>query len=231
MSLIELKNITKIYKDGTRDFFALNDINLNIEKGDMIAVMGPSGSGKSTLLNIIGCMDSASKGKYVLDKNEINKIDKSKLWKTRGRYIGFIFQYFALIKEYSVIDNVILPLAYANVPSSKRKTMAREVLKNVGLEGYDKKRPSMLSGGQQQRVAIARAIVNKPDIILADEPTGALDQETGKEIMELLVKINKEENNTIIIVTHDKNIASYCHKVINIKDGKIIENTNIECKI
>lgn len=231
MSLIELKNITKIYKDGTRDFFALNDINLNIEKGDMIAVMGPSGSGKSTLLNIIGCMDSASKGKYVLDKNEINKIDKSKLWKTRGKYIGFIFQYFALIKEYSVIDNVILPLTYANVPSSKRKTMAREVLKNVGLEGYDKKRPSMLSGGQQQRVAIARAIVNKPDIILADEPTGALDQETGKEIMELLVKINKEENNTIIIVTHDKNIASYCHKVINIKDGKIIENTNIECKI
>lgn len=231
MSLIELNNITKIYKDGTRDFFALNDINLNIEKGDMIAIMGPSGSGKSTLLNIIGCMDSASKGKYVLDKNEINKIDKSKLWKTRGRYIGFIFQYFALIKEYSVIDNVILPLTYANVPSSKRKTMAREVLKNVGLEGYDKKRPSMLSGGQQQRVAIARAIVNKPDIILADEPTGALDQETGKEIMELLVKINKEENNTIIIVTHDKNIASYCHKVINIKDGKIIENTNIECKI
>ncbi len=225
MALIQLEGISKIYKDGQTNLSALYKVDLNIEKGEMVAVMGPSGAGKSTLLNILGCMDNFSEGEYILDENKISQIPSYELWKVRNKYIGFVFQYFALIKEYSIVDNVSLPLMYANIPYRKRKTLSAETLRNVGLGDIINKKPSQLSGGQQQRVAIARAIVNNPEIILADEPTGSLDQNTGEDIMNLLVNINKTYNKTVIIVTHDPKVSSYCNRVLTLKDGRIVADT------
>ena len=221
MPLIKLNTITKVYGTGEAETKALNGINLEIEKGESLAIMGPSGSGKSTLLNILGCIDIPTSGEYYLDNNIVSSLKGQNLAKIRNTKIGFIFQYFALLNEYSIIDNVQIPLNYRKISSREKRKLAIEYLDKVNLTGYTKKRPSQLSGGQQQRVAIARALVGNPDIILADEPTGALDEKNGQDIMNLLMSINAS-GKTVIIITHDSKIASYCKRKIVIKDGKII---------
>jgi len=228
MSLIELKDLNKEYSNGEISTYALKNVNLKIYDGDMIAIMGPSGAGKSTLLNILGCLDKHSSGMYVLRGKKIDDFSKKELSKVRNREIGFIFQNFALIPEYTVRENLELPLLYKNNSCNKRDKLNKKqrmniiekALKNVLIPNLIDKKPSHLSGGQQQRVAIARALINNPNIILADEPTGALDQKTGQEIMNLLKKINKC-GKTIIIVTHDSSIASYCDKRIEVIDGVV----------
>lgn len=222
MSIIELKNIKKEYGEKDFKFTAIDNINLSVEKGDFIAIMGPSGSGKSTLLNIIGCMDQLTKGEYYLNGRLINDLSNKELSKVRNSIISFVFQDFALMKEYNVYDNVELPLSYRNLSNKQKKQMVIRQLELLGIKDQIKKKPSELSGGQQQRVAIARALVSDGEIILADEPTGALDSQTGMEIMNILSEINKM-GKTIIIVTHDEKVASYCNKKIIIKNGKIIQ--------
>lgn len=223
MSIIDLSGISKIYKQGENKFKALDNISLKVNEGEMIAVMGPSGSGKSTLLNIIGCMDTASVGEYHLNDIDIGKLDNKKVAKIRNRYVGFIFQYFALMKDYSVLDNVEIPLIFRKMKKKERREICTEFLDKLGIKAHIKKRPPQLSGGEQQRVAIARALVTKCPLIIADEPTGALDQKTGRYIMDILSKINKE-GKTIIIATHDANVASYCKRKIVIEDGKIVSD-------
>ncbi|MDT8718375.1 ABC transporter ATP-binding protein [Clostridium sp. 19966] len=220
MSYIKLKNISKIYGKKPNEFFALNSINLEIHEGEMTAIMGPSGSGKSTLLNMLGCMDVPTSGEYILNGINLTKTPSSRLNKMRNEYIGFVFQYFALIKDYSAIDNVMLPLKFRRMSYKERKSKACEFLDKVGLSSHAKKTPKELSGGQQQRVAIARALVTNPKLILADEPTGNLDSNTGKEILELMTSLN-QSGQTIVIVTHDISVASKCHSTINIIDGQI----------
>lgn len=221
MSIIELKNIKKEYGKKDFKFTAIDNINLSVEKGDFIAIMGPSGSGKSTLLNIIGCMDQVTKGEYYLNGKLINTLNNKELSKIRNSTISFVFQDFALMKEYNVYDNVELPLSYRSLSNKQKRQMVIKQLDALGIKDQIKKKPSELSGGQQQRVAIARALVSDGEIILADEPTGALDSKTGMEIMDIFKKINKQ-GKTIIIVTHDEKVASYCNKKIIIKDGRII---------
>ncbi|MGN0143685.1 MAG: ABC transporter ATP-binding protein [Clostridium sp.] len=221
MSIIELKNIKKEYGKKNFKFTAIDNINLSVEKGDFIAIMGPSGAGKSTLLNIIGCMDQVTEGEYYLNGKLINELNNKELSKVRNSTISFVFQDFALMKEYNVYDNVELPLSYRNLSNKQKKQMVIKQLEALGIKDQIKKKPSELSGGQQQRVAIARALVSDGEIILADEPTGALDSKTGMEIMNILSEINKK-GKTIIIVTHDEKVASYCNKKIIIKDGRII---------
>lgn len=223
MSYIKLIDIKKQYGKGNHIFFAINNLNLEIEKGEMIAIMGPSGAGKSTLLNILGCIDTPTSGSYILSNQNIESCKNKELCKLRNKKFGFVFQYFALLKEYNVLDNVLLPLASSKLSRKAKRTKAIDYLKRFGVEDQAYKKVSELSGGQQQRVAIARALINEPDIILADEPTGALDQSTGKEIMEELCRINKT-GKTIIIVTHDYNVASYCHRTVRIIDGRIEES-------
>lgn len=225
MSLIELKNIKKVYDEKAKNFIALNNINLRIEKGDFIAIMGQSGAGKSTLLNIIGCMDSYSEGEYYLDNKLIKGLSNKELSKIRNEKVSFVFQNFALMKDYNVYDNVELPLTNRNMSQKARKELVIKYLKKLGIEEHIKKKPSKLSGGQQQRVAIARALVSNADIILADEPTGALDKKNSIELMNLISDINKE-GKTIIIVTHDEKVAAYCKKRIIIEDGNIKEYIN-----
>lgn len=228
MSLISMVRISKRYGNGETLTIALNNINLDIEKGSMIAVMGTSGSGKSTLLNILGCLDTPSEGKYFLDGLQVSDLSKYELAKIRNQKIGFVFQQFALLNEYTALENVQMPIVYSNffkgfkekIPSRKIRELAVKKLTDVGLDKHLNKRPSQLSGGQQQRVAIARALINNPEIILADEPTGALDSSTSKEIIGILKELNKN-GKTIIIITHDSNVATNCKKIINIKDGMI----------
>lgn len=221
MNIIDIKDVTKIYGKGEGVTKALDNINLYIEEGELVAIMGPSGSGKSTLLNIIGCIDTPSKGKYYLNEKPIEDFDQRKLAKIRNEKIGFIYQNFNLLYDYSVIDNVILPLTYSNNKKHMKKR-GLDILKRVGLDSHISKKPSMLSGGQKQRVAIARALVNNPDIILADEPTGSLDTASGENIMEILKEINKD-GKTVIIVTHDINIAYKCDRIIKVVDGKVLK--------
>ncbi len=226
MNIISMQNITKKYGDKQNTTYALNDVSLEIEKGEMIAIMGPSGSGKTTLLNILGCLDSETSGKYYLDGVLTKSINKNKLAKIRNTKIGFVFQQFALLQGYTALENLELPLLYGNffrslkykMSESDRKKLALKYLDSVGLLKYADKKPSELSGGQQQRVAIARALICNPSIILADEPTGALDQKTGIDIINILTEINKV-GKTVIIVTHDQRIASYCHRTIMVQDG------------
>ncbi|MFX0549572.1 ABC transporter ATP-binding protein [Hathewaya histolytica] len=220
MSLIELKDINKIYGFGDSRIEALKNIDLNIEKGDMIAIMGASGSGKSTLLNILGCLDKPNSGSYLLDGKEVSKLTKNEQASLRGNFFGFIVQYFALIEDYSVFENVKIPLDYTKISKKEKKERIIKLLKNLSIEDKISRNPNQLSGGQNQRVAIARALVNNPQVILADEPTGALDTKTSEEVMEIFKNINKE-GKTIIIVTHDSTIASQCQKIIHIKDGEI----------
>ncbi|MGL5650040.1 MAG: ABC transporter ATP-binding protein [Clostridium sp.] len=222
MEIIKLVNINKIYGKGTdAETVALKEVNLTIEEGDFIAIIGPSGSGKSTLLNLLGCIDNPSSGSYFLKGKDVSSLKGKELAKIRNEEFGFIFQNFNLLYDYNLIDNVALPLEYSKKKVSKI-TAATDMLKSLGLLAHKLKTPKELSGGQKQRVAIGRALINEPQIILADEPTGALDQKTGVEVLEMLKNIN-EDGKTVIIITHDINIAKQCKKMIKIEDGLLEE--------
>ena len=218
--LIDLKNVSKSYRNGDQELQVLKDVHLEVEEGEFVAIMGPSGSGKSTLMNIIGMLDRPTSGEYYLEGEEVAKLSEKKLAKVRNQQIGFVFQQFFLLSKLNALQNVELPLIYAGVSQSKRKALAEQYLKKVELETRMHHLPSELSGGQKQRVAIARALVNHPSIILADEPTGALDTKTGEQIMELLTELNRE-GKTIIRVTHEPEIAAFAKRQIVIRDGVI----------
>ena len=220
--LLELKNIYKNYIQGTMEVPVLKDINLCVEEGEYVAIMGPSGSGKSTLMNIIGCIDKPTSGTYLLDDVEIEKCKDKELAAVRNQKIGFVFQNFNLLPRQSALDNVALPLQYAKVPIKKRKQKAKEMLEMVDLADRVNFKPTQLSGGQKQRVAIARAMVADPKILLADEPTGALDSKSGLQVMELFDTLHKQ-GVTIIMITHSDEIASYADRVVKIIDGELYE--------
>ncbi|MDQ0151050.1 ABC transporter ATP-binding protein [Eubacterium multiforme] len=217
---ILLENVSKVYGKKENEFKALKDINLKIEEGEFIAIMGASGSGKTTLLNIIGCIDELTYGKYLLDNEDCSNKSFDELAKIRNEKIAFIFQNFALIKELTVKENIMLPLEYRKGKKNYNINL-NNYLEVLGLKEILNKKVSKLSGGQQQRVAIMRSLVQGAEIILADEPTGALDEDNGKKIMDILLELNKKEKKTILIVTHNPSIAKYCNRTINIKDGQI----------
>ena len=225
--LIKLTNINKSYRNGDQELRVLKDIDLEVEEGEFLAIMGPSGSGKSTLMNIIGLLDLSSSGNYWLEGEEVSQLSEKKLASVRNDQIGFVFQQFFLLSKLNALQNVELPLIYAGVPSAKRKKLAKQYLEKVELAERMTHLPSELSGGQKQRVAIARALVNTPAIILADEPTGALDTKTGQQIMELLIELNNE-GKTIIMVTHEPEIAAYAKRTIVLRDGVITEDRRRE---
>lgn len=225
--LIKLTQINKSYKNGDQELRVLKDIDLEVEEGEFLAIMGPSGSGKSTLMNIIGLLDRSSSGNYWLEGEEVSQLSEKKLAQVRNDQIGFVFQQFFLLAKLNALQNVELPLIYAGVPSNQRKKMAKRYLEKVELAERMDHLPSELSGGQKQRVAIARALVNSPAIILADEPTGALDTKTGQQIMELLTELNNE-GKTIIMVTHEPEIAAYAKRKIVLRDGVITEDRRRE---
>ncbi|WP_238883489.1 ABC transporter ATP-binding protein [Clostridium sp. YIM B02551] len=229
IEVIKMKNINKAYPMGSSEFIALDDVNLTITKGEYVAIVGPSGAGKSTLMNIIGCLDTATKGDYFLDGLDTRCSD-SKLAEIRNKKIGFIFQNYNLLPKLSVLENVELPLVYLGLSNSKIKEKSLVALKKVGLESHLKHKPTELSGGQKQRVAIARALVTEPQIILADEPTGALDSKTGKEVLQMMKELNNE-GNTIVMITHDMEIAQEAHRIITVKDGRITSDSMKEGEV
>ena len=218
--VIELTEITRHFKVGTQVVKALRGISLSLFKNEFVALMGPSGSGKSTLMNILGCLDTPTSGKYILNSNDVSKLDDNNLAEIRNKEIGFVFQTFNLLPRSTALENVMLPLIYAGFNKTNRMERAKEVLDNVQLSDRIMHKPNELSGGQRQRVALARALVNKPSIILADEPTGNLDSKTSIEIMGLLEDIHKA-GNTIIVVTHEEDIARHAHRIIRLIDGKV----------
>ena len=220
MNAIELKSINKIYRTDEIETLALENVNLTIEKGEFVSVMGPSGCGKSTLLNIVGLLDEPTSGTVIIDNTTLGKMSDKKLAAFRNAKLGFVFQSFHLINSLNVLDNVELPLIYRSMSSSERSRRVREVLERVGLSHRMRHMPSQLSGGQCQRVAIARAIVGNPEIILADEPTGNLDSKMGAEVMDLLHKLNKEDNRTIVMVTHNEEQAKQTDRIIRFFDGR-----------
>lgn len=222
-ALIHIENMKKIYNPGENEVRALDGIDLDIEKGDLVAIVGHSGSGKSTLMNMLGCLDTPTSGKYVLDGQDVASMTDNQLADVRNKEIGFIFQGFNLISNLDAVGNVELPLVYRGVSKNERKQLAMEALKSVGLEDRMKHKPNEMSGGQQQRVAVARAVAAKPPIILADEPTGNLDTKSTQEIMEILKELHRS-GITVIIITHDEEIASQAHRVIRILDGRIEED-------
>lgn len=224
---IVMENIKKIYEMGETQVFALRGVSLTVQEGEMVAIMGASGSGKSTLLNLIGCLDRPTEGAYYLDGENVSDLDKDQLAKIRNKRLGFVFQGFNLLGKVSVRDNVMLPLVYAGTPKSEIEERVKESLAWVGLSQYINHYPGQMSGGQQQRVAIARALVNAPSLVLADEPTGALDSRTSVEIISVLQRLNTEKGITVIIVTHEKEIADYCRRLVVLKDGHIIEDTPV----
>ncbi len=221
MSLIKLENIRKSYPLGDGMLEILKGISLEINQGEFVAIMGPSGSGKSTLMNILGCLDKPTAGKYFLDGREVGNLDSDELATIRNQKIGFVFQGFNLLSRTSAIENVELPMVYAGIPDAERHEKALEALKSVGLEQRMDHQPNQLSGGQQQRVAIARALVTEAPIIFADEPTGNLDTKTSVEVMNLFTRFNKELGRTIILVTHEEDIAMYANRIIKVVDGEI----------
>lgn len=223
MALIELSNIIKRYCIGDIQRDVLKNISLNVTKGEMLAIVGTSGSGKSTLMNLIGLLDSMDEGEYQLQNRLINGLRDDERARLRNQYIGFVFQQFNLLPRFTAIQNVTLPLMYRQLSSSQTKSLAMDALTRVGMQAYAMHRPTQLSGGQQQRVAIARALVTQPEVILADEPTGALDTSTRIEIMNLFLNLHKE-GRTIIIVTHDEQIAAQCMRQIRITDGEIVQD-------
>jgi putative ABC transport system ATP-binding protein len=218
--VIEVKDVKKTYQMGDQEVAALNGVSFQVERGEMVAITGPSGSGKSTLMNIIGCLDTPSSGSYVLDGVDVSKMSDDAQAEVRNKKIGFVFQQFNLLPRTPAIDQVELPMVYAGVPD--RKERAQQALKAVGLGERMYHRPNELSGGQQQRVAIARALVNKPSIILADEPTGNLDSKSGAEIMNIFKSLNRDQGLTIILVTHDPSVAEQAEHVIRVRDGQIV---------
>lgn len=225
MPLIEIHNFIKTYQTGESSFNALDDVSLSIEAGEFVAIMGTSGSGKSTFMNMLGCLDKPTSGTYFLDGTDVSKMSTDELSEIRNLKLGFVFQGFNLISRTSAIENVEMPMIYKGVPHEERLSRAKSALKIVGLENREHHLPNQMSGGQQQRVAIARAIVNDAPIILADEPTGNLDTKTSIEVMEFFVKLNAVAKKTIILVTHEPDIAEYCKRIVRFKDGKIISDT------
>jgi len=222
-ALIQLRNLAKIYQSGDAEFAALHDVNLSIERGEFVAITGSSGSGKSTLMNLLGCLDSPSRGSYLLADRDVAKLSRIELAKVRNEFIGFVFQNFNLLSRTSAAENVELPLIYARVPPAERHKRAREALERVGLGHRAGHTPSQLSGGQQQRVAIARALVTRPPLILADEPTGNLDSATSVDIMKLLTEL-QGSGMTIVFVTHEMDIAAYAARKLLLKDGAVISD-------
>ena len=222
-NLIQIEKLKRIYKIGETQVNALNGVSFNIKNGDFLAIMGPSGSGKSTLMNIIGCLDKPSEGKYFLEGEEVSTFDKNKLARVRNKKIGFVFQNFNLLSRTTALENTELPLLYSSVPAKNAKEMAFKALASVGLEGRELHRTNQLSGGEQQRVAIARSLVNDPSLLLADEPTGNLDTKTGYEIIDIFRKLNKEKNITVILVTHEHELAEIAKRRIHLRDGKIVQ--------
>jgi putative ABC transport system ATP-binding protein len=218
--VIEINNIVKNYQVGTVIVRALRNVSLNIEKNEYVALMGPSGSGKSTLMNLLGCLDTPTKGEYILNGTDVSKLEDNQLAEIRNKEIGFIFQTFNLLPRYTALENVMLPLIYAGIPKAEREKIATDVLDQVGLLDRMTHKPNELSGGQRQRVAIARAMVNKPSIILADEPTGNLDSKTSLDIMKLLKDIHSN-GNTVILVTHEEDIALHAKRIVRLLDGEV----------
>lgn len=220
--LLIMKDIVKSYESGGEEQVVLDHVNFSVQEGEFVSILGPSGSGKSTMMNIIGCLDVPTSGEYFLNGREIEHLDEATLAKIRNREIGFIFQQFQLLPRSTIVENVELPLMYARVHAKERRERAVEILTRMGLGEKIDYYPNQLSGGQQQRVAICRAVITQPSILLADEPTGALDQKTGRQVMELFKELN-EEGRTIIMITHDANIAKHAHRIVKILDGKLSE--------
>jgi putative ABC transport system ATP-binding protein len=224
MALIEIGNITKIYKLGDMAVHALRGVSLEIERGSFVALMGPSGSGKSTIMNILGCLDKPTTGTYHLDGVNVSTLNRDQLAEIRNQKIGFVFQQFNLLARTSAAENVELPLLYSPMEIKDRHRRAMRALSRVGLEGREHHHPNQLSGGQQQRVAIARSLINDPHIILADEPTGALDSRTSAEIMALFQNLNRESGISVVVVTHENDIAEYSNRIIRFKDGHLVSD-------
>ncbi len=222
--ILELKNIYKNYLQGKMEVPVLKDVNFSMEEGEFVAVMGPSGSGKSTMMNIIGCLDPATSGEVILDGEDISKCNDNQMSDIRLKKIGFVFQTFQLLPYLTARDNVALPLSYEGIPAKERRARADEALTRVGLADRLDFVPTQLSGGQKQRVAIARAMINRPRILLADEPTGALDSASGESVLELFKDLNENEGMTILMITHDREIASHAQRIVEIRDGILYQN-------
>ena len=228
--MIRIKNLHKSYEMGSNSLHVLKGIDFNVTEGELVAIMGSSGSGKSTLLNIIGMLDNYDNGSYELDNILIKNLDETKAANYRNKFLGFVFQSFNLINYKSAVENVVLPLYYQGIKRKEREKIALEYLDNVGLKNWASHLPSELSGGQKQRVAIARAMVSKPKVLLADEPTGALDSKTSSEVMSLIQEINNS-GKTILVVTHEEDIAKMCKRVVRLKDGVIVDDKKINQKV
>ena len=228
--MIRIKNLHKSYEMGSNSLHVLKGIDFNVTEGELVAIMGSSGSGKSTLLNIIGMLDNYDNGSYELDNILIKDLDETKAANYRNKFLGFVFQSFNLINYKSAVENVVLPLYYQGIKRKEREKIALEYLDNVGLKNWASHLPSELSGGQKQRVAIARAMVSKPKVLLADEPTGALDSKTSSEVMSLIQEINNS-GKTILVVTHEQDIAKMCKRIVRLKDGVIVEDKKINQKV
>lgn len=224
-ALIKMTGVTKVYGKGEAEVRALAGIDMLVDEGEMVAIMGQSGSGKSTCMNIVGCLDKPTAGTYRFRGVDVGALDKTQTSLLRRHYIGFVFQGFNLLARTTAQENVELPLIYRRIPSAQRKAKAREALKLVGLEGRENHKPSELSGGQQQRVAIARALASEPSLLLADEPTGNLDSARSCEVMELLVSLNKERGITVMVITHETEMANYCQRTVEFRDGRILSDS------